>query len=450
MRKSNIAGLRRTEMSVGAENLRNALKPLETRFSNTIGFAVAIITLLAIWLTTRPFIQFDTSTGAPPANNLINQITFAGLGVLGAVTIATLKRYALAPLLRPSYVLLLLWLMISVLDSTNPGISLRAFQFTAIVIFLAAATLVLVPNERQFANLLAIGAGLSLALAYFGVFFIPEIAIHSTADLFESENIGSWRGHLDHKNIAGALMGIFLFVGIYLMRRNRQLTGLAIVLASFVFLYFTKSKTSLAFAPLVVGLAFLIEAVRPLIFRLILALVPIIIAILGTFGSVVFEFVNNVLQTVSPGNTFTGRIDIWRYGIEQLAERPWTGYGFESFWQTSTTLYGETKLALTWDASKIVHGHNSYLDVTLTLGIPGLLLVLYVFVLRPILDYQSASADDRQKPLAHLFLMIWLFVSLSTTLESYYFRRSDPVWFSLLLAVFGMRFLAKSGLKPNM
>jgi hypothetical protein len=37
-------------------------------------------------------------------------------------------------------------------------------------------------------------------------------------------------------------------------------------------------------------------------------------------------------------------------------------------------------------------------------------------------------------------------VALGMCLESYLFRRSDPVWFSLLVAVFGLRFLARRGL----
>jgi O-antigen ligase len=140
--------------------------------------------------------------------------------------------------------------------------------------------------------------------------------------------------------------------------------------------------------------------------------------------------------------TFTGRFDIWRYGFEKLAERPWTGYGFEGFWQTSTTLQGESGLELAWAVEKIIHGHNSYLDIALTTGIPGLVLVLYTFLLKPVIDYHNCQPSPGNRMIATMFLSILIFISLGMCLETYYFRRADPVWFTLLIAVLGLRFTA--------
>jgi O-antigen ligase len=418
--------------------------PAEESLRNGLRAALSIMILLAIWLSTRPFMKPPPAVGVQQSGDIVNQLTFAGLALLAAGLLAICDRRALLPLIQPAYMILIGWIGVCVVISTEFPMSMRAFQFALVVIFLAAALLALAKDEEQFGFVLMVCAGLSLAVAISGVIALPGIAKHTDFDPFEPEHAGSWRGHFDHKNIAGAMMGVFIFISVYLIRSGRRLGGWLMLLGSFVFLYFTKSKTSLVLAPAVVLLAFLVEWSRPLALRLMLAILPVLLLIGATLGSVLFKPIMDMVQFVVPGTTYTGRVDIWRYGFEKLAERPFTGYGFESFWLTSTTLYGESKLELAWSVDKIVHGHNGYLDIGLTMGIPGLLLVAYVFLLKPVLDYHAAARQERQKPMAHLFLMMWLFISLNMCLESYFFRRSDPVWFSLLIAVIGLHFLASA------
>jgi O-antigen ligase len=45
--------------------------------------------------------------------------------------------------------------------------------------------------------------------------------------------------------------------------------------------------------------------------------------------------------------------------------------------------------------------------------------------------------------LADFFLMIVFFGTLNAMLESFFFRRMDPVWLTLVFAIFGLRLTAK-------
>lgn len=45
--------------------------------------------------------------------------------------------------------------------------------------------------------------------------------------------------------------------------------------------------------------------------------------------------------------------------------------------------------------------------------------------------------------LADFFLMIVLFGTLNAMMESFFFRRMDPVWLTLILAIFGLGMTAK-------
>jgi len=41
-----------------------------------------------------------------------------------------------------------------------------------------------------------------------------------------------------------------------------------------------------------------------------------------------------------------------------------------------------------------------------------------------------------------LFLRIWLFALFNCIFESILFARGDPLWFSMLVAMFGLRYLS--------
>jgi O-antigen ligase len=429
-------------MSLDLSSKRLPADGLEAALRQWVRAGLCIFILTAVWLSTRPFMQAAPAEGGRQSSDVLNQLTFGGLAALSAGVFLLMDRRTLKPLLQPSYGLMLGWMIVAVVTSTAQDISMRAFQFTAVVMFLAAAALAFPKDEKQFAAILALVAGLVIIIDYLGVAALPGIAKHTDFDPFEPEHAGSWRGHFDHKNVAGAMMAVFTFIGFYLWRVGRRFTGLAIALLAFAFLYFTKSKTSLALTPAVMLLVLLVERIPIFALRFLMLMGVLMLMLTATLGSVLVPFVNDVVQAVAPGTNFTGRVDIWRYGFEKYVERPWLGFGLEGFWLTPTTLQGESKLELAWSVDKIVHGHNGYLDILLTLGAPGLLLVLIVFALKPMADYHRAANYAANRPLASLFLMIWFFILLGMCLESYFFRRADPVWFSLLLAVFGLRLLA--------
>jgi O-antigen ligase len=400
---------------------------------------VAIV--LAVWVSTKPFFSGAREAGAP-SGDLANQLTFSGLAVLGFAGLLMADRRAFLPLLQPSYVLLIVSMVLSTLSSTYPDVSQRAFAFTLIVMFLAA-TLFTLPERFSDFERLFLGSALGiLGLSYFGIVALPDQAMHTDFDPFEPEHAGSWKGHFDHKNIAGAMMAMLAVIGVYALRRKKWLIGGLLFVGGFAFLYFTKSKTSLGLLPLTIICCLLAERIPWLVVRLGLCLAPIALLLLLTLGGALIPEINGFNKAIMRDPTFTGRYDIWRYGFEMLVQRPWFGYGFEAFWQTPTTLQGESKLELAWEAQMIVHGHSGYLDVALTQGVVGLAVVLLVFVVKPVVDYHRATAFAENRQVATMFLMMWMFVSLGMCLEVYYFRRADPVWFALLIAVLGLRFTA--------
>ena len=94
-------------------------------------------------------------------------------------------------------------------------------------------------------------------------------------------------------------------------------------------------------------------------------------------------------------------------------------------------------------AAFAAHSHNGYLDTALGMGLPGLTLLIVVLVIAPLRNFQQADQGGNNGPLAMALLRIWLFGLYLSAMESFFLDRADPLWFTFLVAVFGLHFLAR-------
>lgn len=76
--------------------------------------------------------------------------------------------------------------------------------------------------------------------------------------------------------------------------------------------------------------------------------------------------------------TLTGRTDIWVALIENIEQRPWLGYGYGAFWAPDSLPGNWLREALQWDAPT---AHNGWLEVTIALGLVGLLFLCLDFLM---------------------------------------------------------------------
>lgn len=404
--------------------------------------------LLLAWISTAPF-KGSYAVDPAESSNLANQIAFSLTAVLAlAVAAASGAGRPARAYLRPSWLLFLGWMGFGVLTSLNPDISMRALRFSLVVLAIGGAAVLLPEGRRRFAALTGAAVLIVLFVCYAGLVLVPDIAIHSAADPLEPEHAGSWRGLFDHKNVAGAMMVIFLFVGIHVARAGPRGLGLAVALLAGLFLFQTGSKTSMALAPAILLIAWACARIDNLAMRLLLTLTPLAVLMTATLGSVLFAPVGELLQALSPGQTFTGRTEIWKFAFDRLWERPLTGYGFEGFWGSDFVRQAEIREGETGIAQGMVHGHSGYVDLAIGMGLPGFALGLTILVVLPLVDFHRAVRLKANREMAFLFLCIWLFAIYSACLESFFFRRADPVWFAMLLSVLGLRLLSRYRTAP--
>lgn len=404
--------------------------------------AIFVAAFLLVWVSTAPF-KGSYEVSVEESSNLVNQIAFSLMALLGLAGAASAGGKAALAYLRPSWLLLLAWMTIGVVYSNNPDVSMRAFRFMLVVLTIAGTVILLPRDERDFAGLLGTAALIVVLICYAGLLVFPDIAVHSAGDALEPEHAGAWRGLFDHKNIAGAMMAIFMLIGIFVAGVHSLRFGLVITILAAIFLFKTGSKTSMALGPLVVLIGFACARIGSLWLRGLVALGPLAVLLTATIGSVLFKPVDAIVQAVSPGQTFTGRTEIWSFAIDRFWNRPILGYGFEGFWQSPLVLFAEIGETETGIAQGMVHGHSGYVDLAIGLGIPGLVLGLIVLVLLPLRDHHRVLPTPQNKALAELFFRIWLFCIYSACLESFFFRRADPVWFALAIAIIGLRLTAR-------
>jgi len=404
--------------------------------------ATFIGALLLAWISLRPFEDLaeldlaSTSSG----NDTITYAVFGGLAVLtGLLTIAE-NRKGLATLLSPGFLVFAAWIAVSVVLSTDPGTSIKRFTLTAAAGAVAAMLFFLPRSQSDMARWFGVAVLGLLATCYLGIVFAPNLSIHLATDLQEPLLAGDWRGVYGHKNVAAAVMAMILFLSIYMMSSGLVLAGLASAAMSAIFLVNTGGKSALALCVVTFALSSMTVIVRSFWLRAILLLSPLVILNLLSVGTVMSDRLAAIADTLPFDTSFTGRTEIWIFALQSLRPRLMLGYGFAAFWGTGATR--TTPYGMEW-AATVAHSHNGYLDTALAMGLPGLVLLIMVLVIGPLRDFHVADRGGNGGPLTMALMRIWLFGIYLAGFESFFLDRADPIWFTFLIAVFGMHYLAR-------
>lgn len=407
-----------------------------------IATILSALLLTVVIVSFRPFQPAGSPVDAG-GGDLVNQLGFGTLGGLAMLSLLCfVDRRVLTALLSPWWLIMIGFLALSVMNATDPSSALRAAMFTVIGIMTVAAVLTLPRDAESFSAAVAFAGLVTVGLCYAGLIVFPMEAIHS-ADSVEPEHAGFWRGAFSHKNIAGPVMACYAFSGLYLWRRGWRSLGALLFLAAMAFMINTGSKTTAGLVPLSILLVTLPALVgmrwlTPLLFTL-----AVVGTALGTLGIVFLEPIAEFAAAHFPDMTFTGRTALWEFSGEMIAKRPWTGYGYESFWGTPFLSSMDQPFDRDWDIRGIVHGHNGYLDIAVIMGLPALAAAVIAFLIVPMSDFARVGRGRENVLLADLFMMMLFFTALNAFLESFFFRRVDPVWMFFVMATLGLRLVAR-------
>ncbi|WGD53822.1 O-antigen ligase [Bradyrhizobium sp. CB1650] len=431
-------------IDVEARSLGHGLRAVLVKL-NVVSAArclIAVAALLLVLVTLDPFPDLRNPDVANVVGGrmALNYISFGLLAAVAVLLCAASDAPSLKSLVTPLHLCLVGWMLINVVLSESREVSIQRFVLAASVTSLAVLLPLLPPTQRSF-NLCLGGAALVLlVLCYLGVFLAPQYSIHTALDITEPQLAGDWRGSFGHKNIASPVMTILVYVGIYLSAVGSFVMGPVIAVLAGIFLIFTGGKTSTVLCLSIYALASLVYVTRSLWLKRIICFAPLVVMNLLTVGSAANPALGAITRQLPVDPTFTGRSDIWEFALAAVAEKPIVGHGYAAFWDDVTER--QTAKGAEW-AVTAAHSHNSYLDLAVTIGLPGLVLVILIFVLAPLGNFQAAQTHSRSGALAKLFLTVWLFGLYYGTTETFLLERQNPIWFMFALAVSGLHFLAR-------
>ncbi|WP_245480417.1 O-antigen ligase [Neorhizobium sp. NCHU2750] len=392
------------------------------------------------WIGIAPFAHYDGKEGLPTTGNLLNQVVVILLFTFSIANVwrSDSREALFAP--RSLLLAIICWFCFVSLISFDPATALRRIVYTLLVCACANAALLLPRDTRDFARVIATGTMAVLFLSYFAVVAMPVVGMHQASEV-EGALAGDWRGIFGHKNAAAAGMVYLIILGLYIRKAYYPKIGTLIILLAAIFLFFARGKTSTGMLPVVLVIAWLFERFRPLRVPLTIGLVFVInVVLIGLSSS---PAASSLLTSVGIDATFTGRSSIWAFALQRVAEHPFFGYGFQLLWGSQ---YLRNITTESW-AYLAAHSHNSFLETLLNGGIPALLLILVWLFVLPLRDAGRAFASENDVVLTRLFLRLWIFSILLACLENLFFANSGPLWFTMLIAVFGLRLQARASLR---
>jgi len=408
--------------------------------------AFIVVTLLAVWLTLAPYTSLRPEDYEPTGAGPINYVVFGLMAAVAMMLLLQDRLAALASAATPAMIALWVWLAANAVLSTSPSASLTRLALVAFAFLLAASVPLLAQSEEAFNRCLAAAAWMLLGLCYFGVIAMPSVSIHSHLDIVEPHLAGDWRGTFAHKNSAAPVMAMLVFVGVHLIRSGGWLNGALMAAFAGNFLLFSGGKTATSMCLFVLLAGTLMTRLGSFRALALAAFVPLALINLVSVGSVMFPALDSLLEVLPIDASFTGRADIWSFVLDAIRMRPILGYGFAAFWGEPVSANLQIDSDTAW-AAGAAHSHNGYLDLAVTLGLPGLLLCLVVFLYKPLKDFAQARRIDPANSLAVLFLQIWLFNIYLASMEPVFLYRIDPGWFTYLVAIFGLHYLARFPLR---
>lgn len=394
-------------MACGAA-LRTAIRfGVSVTLTGIVGFAYLFLISGAVLplLLVHTGGELDLEKGLP-------QVQVALGGVLLITAILFVRRYWRRPvtqLVRAAWLPLLLaaLALASVAWSIDPGLSLRRAVALCGTVLMGMFLVSSFGYRRSVMLVVALLALIAVGSLLTSLLF-PDVGIHQAG-----AHLGRWRGLYLHKNLLGREMA--LAVGLFLAAafRERGLVRgfwLALTLTGGLLLLQAQSATGILAAVAAVAVLLVLRAVRGR------PLVASALVMLGLAGALVVGLMaasapERLVGLLNRDLSFTGRTQLWSDVLDKVLEQPWLGHGYGAFW--GSVQGADVSSRLGW---RVVHAHNSWLDIGLALGVAGLCLIIGLVALPFLRRLWSRRPLTEDEEMGAVFTVVALVVAMSDSI----------------------------------
>jgi len=359
-----------------------------------------------------------------------------GLVVLGALLLfiqrGKLNQYWLAWKMNWALGLFILYSIASVSWSIAPERSIHTIYIIVSVSLTSAILAVnLSPKQllKTFFYFTIICGIISLVL----VIAYPNAGIHQDRVWY-----GAWRGIFVHKNDLGALMalanGLSLLSFTWRKRKQDIFISISSYLLTLFLIVMSRSATGLALWVILNGLSLIyfvwIKRFSKLQGKDINYIVGLLVvtALLGLLSL--------IAVTLLLGRSFnlSGRVPMWINLLKYVVpQKPCFGYGFETLWYFPE--FQRWLGAISgWGIAIVLNGHSGYMDILLSLGMVG--LVLLCIILAQGLVRATGRALIGRTWLNFFPLLMFVYFLIANITSSYILNYESFHWIVLVMLLF--------------
>ena len=200
---------------------------------------------------------------------------------------------------------------------------------------------------------------------------IPDYGLHADAD-----HAGVWRGIFFHKNTTGRVMvfGLAIVIAAWIGTDINRVFLLGVGAVVLIVIAGTTSQTTMLGTLVLIAGLIVVRMVRGQALKSVL--VTLAVLTIAWHGLLIgLANYDLILEALGRDASLTGRTEIWEYTLRYALERPFTGYGYEAFWNGD--LSPGAQYSAYWGTP---HSHNSWLEIMIALGIPAALLMLGIIL----------------------------------------------------------------------
>ena len=353
--------------------------------------------------TSMPFRDRATSVDEVGTSNIVNQIAFTALFIIGSACLYPKRRQLFQLIKKEKFLTMFIaWCLLSIAWSDYKFVSFkRWFQIISSVTVILSFLLHVDSSHKSISYFKAI-LYLYIPLTLLSVFVIPGAIdpVHHT-----------WRGLTVGKNYLGQAAVVSIIIWAYSLKRgslklkilnfSMLIFSIAILLGSFsmtsiltfvaLSFLFALSSIDRFFKPLAIGRTF--SAI------VILASIVIVISIYY-LGS---DLMASSFESIGKDMTFTGRTELWIDLLKITKDRLLYGAGYGGFW---VIRYDNPDLMVLYQKYVWLPNetHLGYLDILIDTGFVGLSF-FFLMVLR----YFKNLIELKKSPLG-----LWLLIAALT------------------------------------
>ena len=318
--------------------------------------------------------------------------------------------------------------MISCLWSPEPSFAFKQGVYL-LVTYTFAIAFVSRPAELQMKYMQLAGtiAAVSTVLT---VALFPQFGLNGRQGF-----TGEWEGIYAGKNVCAMAILFLMMPALYRkpIALRARILRFVYIGAMLVIVAMTRSRTGWVMAALLIlfsaGLKLLarFKSFDRLVLFILLCGATLVI------GGLILLNLDSLFHLIGRDLTFSGRMQIWTAILHSIAQRPWTGYGYRTFWRGMTGESANVMIAIGWMMS---YAHDGFLSVWVEVGAFALIL-LGICLLKGLKDSLYCFLRD-PSPQVLWYITIVVFGILYNIDEATFLFRFQLMWVAIVAAIIGL------------